>query len=49
MLDLETGAGQMIADLPKVPQLTVYFLRLVVWIVPNFTVEKYREELFALH
>ena len=27
----------------------VYFLRLVVWIVPDFTVERYREELFALH
>ena len=27
----------------------VYFLRLVVWIVPDFTVEKYREELLALH
>jgi SAM-dependent methyltransferase len=27
----------------------VYFLRLVVWIVPGFTVERYRAELRALH
>ncbi len=27
----------------------IYFLRLVVWIVPDFTIEKYREELLALH
>ena len=27
----------------------VYFLRVVVWIVPDFTVGKYREELLALH
>ena len=27
----------------------VYFLRLVVWIVPDFTVESYRQELLALH
>jgi hypothetical protein len=27
----------------------VYFLRLVIWIVPGFTVEKYRERLRALH
>ena len=27
----------------------VYFLRLVVWIVPGFTVDKYRSRLLALH
>jgi hypothetical protein len=27
----------------------VYFLRLVIWIVPGFTVERYRERLKALH
>jgi SAM-dependent methyltransferase len=27
----------------------VYFLRLVIWIVPDFTVEKYRDRLLALH
>ena len=27
----------------------VYFLRLVVWIVPGFTVDRYREQLRALH
>jgi SAM-dependent methyltransferase len=27
----------------------VYFLRLVVWNVPGFTVEKYRERLWAMH
>ena len=27
----------------------VYFLRLVVWIVPDFSVERYRERLLALH
>ncbi len=27
----------------------VYFLRLVVWIVPGFTVERYRQQLQALH
>jgi SAM-dependent methyltransferase len=27
----------------------VYFLRLVVWIVPNFSVDRYRAELRALH
>ena len=27
----------------------VYFLRLVVWIVPGFTVERYRAELRELH
>ncbi|HZT67096.1 MAG TPA: class I SAM-dependent methyltransferase [Acidimicrobiales bacterium] len=27
----------------------VYFLRLVVWIVPGFTVERYRDRLEALH
>ena len=27
----------------------VYFLRLVVWIVPGFTVEKYRDRLRAMH
>lgn len=27
----------------------VYFLRLVIWIVPNFTVEVYRDQLLALH
>jgi SAM-dependent methyltransferase len=27
----------------------VYFLRLVIWIVPGFTVERYRDQLRALH
>ena len=27
----------------------VYFLRLVVWIVPGFTVERFHERLLALH
>lgn len=27
----------------------IYFLRLVVWTVPDFTVEKYRDELLELH
>ena len=27
----------------------VYFLRLVVWIVPDFTAEKYRDRLRSLH
>jgi hypothetical protein len=27
----------------------VYFLRLVVWIVPGFTVERYRAQLHRLH
>jgi SAM-dependent methyltransferase len=27
----------------------IYFLRLVVWIVPDFTVERFRERLRALH
>jgi hypothetical protein len=27
----------------------VYFLRLVVWIVPDFSVERYRARLLALH
>jgi SAM-dependent methyltransferase len=27
----------------------VYFLRLVIWIVPDFTVERYRDRLLALH
>jgi hypothetical protein len=27
----------------------VYFLRLVVWTVPGFTVEKYRSRLESLH
>jgi SAM-dependent methyltransferase len=27
----------------------VYFLRLVVWIVPDFSVEKYRDRLRAMH
>jgi hypothetical protein len=27
----------------------VYFLRLVIWIVPGFTVERYRDRLRALH
>ncbi len=50
-------AGLMVTDLRHERPRTVfydigavvYFLRLVVWIVPGFTVEKYREELFALH
>ncbi|HEY3480029.1 MAG TPA: SAM-dependent methyltransferase, partial [Streptomyces sp.] len=27
----------------------VYFLRKVIWFVPDFTVEKYREDLLRLH
>jgi hypothetical protein len=27
----------------------VYFLRLVVWIVPDFTVDRYRDQLRRLH
>jgi hypothetical protein len=27
----------------------VYFLRKVIWIVPGFTVERYRERLLDLH
>lgn len=27
----------------------VYFLRKVIWTIPDFTVEKYRQRLFALH
>jgi hypothetical protein len=27
----------------------VYFLRLVIWIVPNFSVERYRDRLWSLH
>jgi len=27
----------------------VYFLRKVIWFVPDFTVEKYRDQLRALH
>jgi SAM-dependent methyltransferase len=27
----------------------IYFLRKVIWTVPDFTVEKYREQLFALY
>ena len=27
----------------------IYFLRLVIWIVPGFTVERYRDRLHALH
>ena len=29
--------------------MPVYFLRLVVWIVPGFSVAKFRERLRALH
>jgi len=27
----------------------VYFLRLVIWIVPNFSVERFRDRLWSLH
>jgi hypothetical protein len=27
----------------------VYFLRKVIWIVPGFTVERYRDQLHSLH
>lgn len=52
-----TAAGLSVTDLRQVRLRTefhdigavVYFLRLVVWIVPDFTVERYRERLGALH
>ena len=52
-----TTAGLRVDDL-KVARLRatfadvgalVYFLRLVVWIVPDFSVEKYRDRLAAMH
>jgi len=51
------GAGLIVTDLRSERPRTafydigavVYFLRLVVWIVPGFTVERYREQLEALH
>jgi SAM-dependent methyltransferase len=51
------AAGLRVEDLREARLLTtfgdvgavVYFLRLVIWIVPDFTVEKYRGRLRALH
>ena len=51
------GAGLIVRRLQIERPLTeffdigavIYFLRLVVWIIPGFTVSKYREELLALH
>jgi SAM-dependent methyltransferase len=51
------SAGLTVEDLRQEHLLTVfydvgavvYFLRLVVWIVPGFTVEKYRTRLRAMH
>ncbi|HUQ39034.1 MAG TPA: methyltransferase domain-containing protein [Acidimicrobiales bacterium] len=50
-------AGLVVEDLQEARLCTtfddvgavVYFLRLVVWIVPGFTVERYRDRLRALH
>jgi SAM-dependent methyltransferase len=50
-------AGLVVADLRREPLLTlfkdvgavVYFLRLVPWTVPDFTVERYLDRLHALH
>jgi SAM-dependent methyltransferase len=51
------GAGLVVRDL-RLERLrtvfndvgaVVYFLRLVVWIVPGFTVERFRDRLLALH
>jgi Methyltransferase domain len=50
-------AGLLVTDLRHERPLTVfydigaivYFLRLVVWIVPGFTVQHYRKQLMALH
>ena len=50
-------AGLAVVDLRQESLLTVfndvgavvYFLRKVLWTVPGFTVEKYRDRLLALH
>ena len=55
--ELATKAGLNVVDLrsEKLPMTfhdvgaVVYFLRLVVWIVPDFSVDRYRERLRALH
>lgn len=54
---LATEAGLEVVDLryEELPMVfsdigaVIYFLRLVVWIVPGFTVERYRDRLRALH
>lgn len=51
------GAGLVITDLRQERLRTVfydigavvYFLRLVIWIVPDFSVERYRDRLWTLH
>jgi SAM-dependent methyltransferase len=51
------AAGLVVVDLRQEPLRTVfndvgavvYFLRKVVWTVPDFSVEKYRDRLLALH
>ncbi|MCY1082744.1 hypothetical protein [Archangium lansingense] len=40
-LDIQTGGGEVLAGVPKLPPL--------VWMVPGFTVSQYRAELKALH
>ena len=52
-----TRAGLLVKDLRMERLLAtfadvgaiVYFLRLVIWIVPDFTVERYRDRLIAMH
>jgi SAM-dependent methyltransferase len=52
-----TASGLVVTDLREERLGTVfydvgavvYFLRLVIWIVPNFSVERYRDRLLSLH
>jgi hypothetical protein len=52
-----TDAGLVVTELREERLRTVfydvgavvYFLRLVIWIVPNFSVERYRDRLWSLY
>jgi SAM-dependent methyltransferase len=52
-----TDAGLVVSDLREERLRTVfydigavvYFLRLVIWVVPDFSVERYRDRLWSLH
>lgn len=51
-LDIQTGGGEILAGVPAVPPVAaaaIYLLRKVIWWVPGFTVDKYRDRLWDLH
>jgi hypothetical protein len=55
-LDIDTGGGEMVAGMPRLPSgmeffdigAIVHILRKCVWWVPDFTVERYRDVLRQL-